>query len=69
LYNIIGISYNEPNTSDKLQKIRFYQSKGYNIKHGDIRQWVHHINLLLTDKEPYKYENWRGGLYANYHFK
>ncbi|WP_150050236.1 hypothetical protein [Methylomonas rhizoryzae] len=68
LYYIIGTTFNEPNKTDKLERIKDYAEKGAGIRHGDIKAWRIHISELLSDREKYSYDNWRGGLHAGYKF-
>lgn len=66
LYYIVGTTYSEPNKTDKLERIAFYSNKVHNPKHGDIIKWVNEIDLLLNGSKKYSYDNWRGGVLANY---
>ena len=68
LYYVIGTTYSEPNKTDKLERIASYYEKGRGVQHSDIKKWVNEIDLLLSNKKKYTYENWRGGMLANYKF-
>ncbi len=68
LYYIIGTTFNEPNKSDKLQRITDYAALGRGVNHGDIRVWVRNIDELIKGFQKYDYDNWRGGIHAGYKF-
>jgi hypothetical protein len=68
LYYIIGTTFSEPNKTDKLERIKSYAEKGAVVKHGDIKAWRSHIAELLSGAVNYSYDNWRGGVYADYKF-
>ena len=68
LYYIVGTTFSEPTKTDKLNRIESYANKGRNSKHDDIKKWVSEVDLLLKGRKKYTYENWRGGLFADYKF-
>jgi len=68
LYYIIGTTYCEPNKTDKTDTVSFYKDKGIGINHGDIRKWTKNVSDLISGKQKYNYDNWRGGLHAEYKF-
>jgi len=68
LYYIVGITYSEPNKTDKLDHIKNYSEKSTGIKHGAIRKWRSNVDDLLNNKVKYNYDNWRGGVFAGYNF-
>ena len=68
LYYIVGYTFGEPNKSDKNERIKEYASKGLGVKHGAIRLWRKRVEELLSNKVKYNYNDWRGGVYAEYKF-
>ncbi|MDO6687501.1 MULTISPECIES: hypothetical protein [unclassified Agarivorans] len=68
LYYIVGSTYGEPAKSDKVERIKGYSDKGVGIKHGAIRLWRKNVDDLLNNKVSYSYDNWRGGVFAEYKF-
>ncbi|ALS96898.1 hypothetical protein [Lacimicrobium alkaliphilum] len=68
LYYIVGVTYSEPNKTDKIARIRSYAEKGLGVNHGAIKAWQVNINALLNNRVKYKYDNWRGGVFAEYQF-
>ena len=66
LYYIVGSTYGEPNKSDKLERIECYSEKGSDIKHGAIKAWRGNVHDLLKNRVKYNYDNWRGGVFAEY---
>ena len=68
LYYIVGVTYGEPTKTDKLDRINSYANKGRNVAHSDIKKWVSEVDLLLKGRKKYTYEDWRGGVLANYIF-
>jgi hypothetical protein len=68
LYYIVGVTFGEPNKSDKNERIKEYASKGLAVKHGAIRLWRKRVEELLSNQVKYNYDQWRGGVYAEYNF-
>lgn len=70
LYNMVGIAYEYPLKSKSVAKndVKFLISKGRGISHGDIRLWVERSEDLMKRKITYTYDDWRGGVLANYKF-
>jgi len=68
LYYIVGTTYSEPTKTDKLDRIESYAKKGRNVKHGDIKKWVSEVDSLLNGSKKYTYDNWRGGILADFKF-
>lgn len=68
LYYLVGLTYNEPAKTDKLDRIRAYAEKGSSIESEDIRVWRSHVDDLLRGSRKYNYDDWRGGVYAGYKF-
>lgn len=62
LYYLVGITFTEPDSPDKFERIKRYSDKGIGIRHGDIKAWRCNIDDLLLNKAKYDYNNWRGGL-------
>lgn len=48
--------------------IENYLKDAEGIKHGDIQTWVKKTQHLLKNPETFDYDEWCGGVLANYDF-
>lgn len=69
LYYIVGFIFGYPQKqkSEIIREIELLVSHGKGINHGDIRKWVKQSKALLQGEITYTYDDWRGGLLANYY--
>ena len=66
LYYLVGYHYKMPSKAETNEEIQFLISKGQGVNHGDIRRWVKRSEALIQAKTIYNYDDWRGGVLANY---
>ena len=70
LYYMVGFVFGYPQKpkSEVIREIELLLSHGKGINHGEIRKWVKQSKELLQGEITYTYDDWRGGLLANYNF-
>ena len=68
LYYIVGYVYDNPQKpkSEIKEEILHLIFHGKGIKHGEIRKWVMKSRELILNELTFTYEDWRGGVLANY---